>query len=182
MSRWIRIAIAATLAVSVAGFASACGAHPDLDDISEGQSFEMGELRYTVLYDRFLNPDQVEDADYVKGLPDPPAGQHYYGVFLIVKNEGGEDVTLPDRGDFHMEDAFHQEYEPLENEGNEFFFPFGSVLPKESEVPDPDSLAAQGPTQGSLLIFQVEQGITEEVPLHLKIHSADEEASIKLDV
>jgi hypothetical protein len=181
MSRWMKIALAAALAVSLAGFASACGGS-DLGDIDEGQSFEMGDLRYNVFYDRFLNPQQIEDADYVKGLPAPPAGKAYYGVFVLIVNEGDKTVELPQPGDFKMSDTTGAVYTPIDNEGTDFGFPFGSPLEKDSEVPEPESIAAQGPTQGSLLLFLVDQQVTENRPLELEINSQGETANVKLDV
>jgi hypothetical protein len=181
MSRWMKIALAAALALSLAGFASACGG-TDLGDIDEGESFKMGDLRYNVLYDRFLNPQQIEDGDYVKGLPTPPEGKAYYGVFVLVKNEGGDTVTLPDASDFKMSDTLDDVFTPVDNSTTDFGFPFGQPLPKDSEVPDPDSIAAAGPTQGSVVLYLVDQNVTESRPLELEIDSEGETATIKLDV
>jgi hypothetical protein len=181
MSRWLRIALAAVLAAGIIAVAG-CGKTP-LDDIVEGQSFEMGELRYNVLYDRFLNPQDIEDGDYVSGQP--PAGKKYFAVFVLVENNGGDDLTLPERGDFRITDTTITEtaagYEPVESDSL-FSFPYGATIGPDDKVPDPDSVAASGPTQGAMVLFLLDDGVTENRPLQLHISNQGEEAQIKLDL
>lgn len=177
MSRWLRIALAAVLAVGLIA-AVGCGKTP-LDDIDEGQSFEMGDLRYNVLYDRFLNPQQVEDGDYV--AEQPPAGQKYFAVFVLVENLGSEDLTLPERSDFKITDTTGASYEPVQS-NSLFSFPYGGTIGADGTVPDPESVAASGPTQGAMVLFLLDGGVNENRPLELHISDQGEEAKIKLDL
>jgi hypothetical protein len=181
MSRWLRIALAAVLAAGIIAVAG-CGKTP-LNDIVEGQSFEMGDLRYNVLYDRFLNPQDIEDADYVSGQP--PAGKKYFAVFVLVENNGGDDLTLPQRPDFRITDTTITDtaagYEPVES-NSKFSFPYGATIGKDEKVPAPDSVAASGPTQGAMVLFLLDDGVTENRPLQLHISNQGEEAQIKLDL
>jgi len=49
MSRWLRISLAAVLAVGLVALATGCN-KDSLGDVDEGQSFSMGELRWNVLF------------------------------------------------------------------------------------------------------------------------------------
>ncbi|MDX6615443.1 MAG: hypothetical protein QOD60_534, partial [Solirubrobacterales bacterium] len=94
MSRWPRIALAAVLAVGLVAAAAGCGSS-SLASIDEGQSFDLGGLRWNVLYDRYLNPAQVEDAAYLTGQPEAGPNQVYFGEFVLVKNDGSDPKPLP---------------------------------------------------------------------------------------
>jgi hypothetical protein len=192
MSRWPRIALAAVLAVGLVAAAAGCGSS-SLASIDEGQSFDLGGLRWNVLYDRYLNPAQVEDAAYLTGQPEAGPSQVYFGEFVLVKNDGSDPKPLPDRNDFRITDTtitdITKGYEPVES-SSLFSFPFGGTIDGDSTVPDPDSVAAQGPTQGVMLLFLLDRGVTNNRPLLLHICSDNstsdkcqgEEATIKLDL
>src|SRR5262245_35138532 len=111
MSRWSRIALAALLAAGIIAVTSGCGGSDSIDDIDEGQSFSMGDLRWNVLYDRILNPAQVEDKDYLVGQPDPGPDQEYFAVFVLVENQGDDPLQLPQRVDFQITDTTGAAYE-----------------------------------------------------------------------
>lgn len=182
MSRWLRIAVATALAVGIVGLVAGCGnSSTDFSDISEGQSFEMGPLRMNVLYDRFLNPAEVEDSGYLQDAPAPAAGQAYFGVFVLMRNDGDEDVPLPLQTGFTITDTTEVRYQPVDTQ-NDFTFPFGQTLSPDLEVPDPDSIAAAGPVQGSLILFLLDEGVNENRPLILSIRYLGQEADVKLDL
>lgn len=182
MSRLKRIAIAAVMLLALTGFGAAgCGGEKDHSEITEGEGFEMGELRFTVLYDRALNGAQIEDGPYLEGAAEPPADSEYFGVFLIVKNETGDPVPAPGISSFEITDTTETRYEPIALE-NDFVFPFGTEIEGESEVPDPDSIAASGPTQGALLLYLLPDTVSENRPLEMRIRYLGEEATVKLDV
>lgn len=195
MSRWLRIAVATAVAVGIVGLATGCN-ETKLGDLDEGQTFEMGSLRINVLYDRFLNPSDVEDSGYLQdarlprdgkeylGKQDallPPGGKEYYGVFVLISNQGDHDVPLPLRTGFTITDSTHARYQPVDTR-NGFTFPFGQTLGPDEEVPNPDSIAAAGPTQGSLILFLLDQGVNENRPLTLFIRYLGEEADVTLDL
>ena len=181
MSRWQRIALAAVLAVSIAAVTTGCGGSDSIDDIDEGQSFSMGELRWNALYDRVLNPNQVEDEAYLRGQPAPGSDEEYFAVFVLVENEGDDPVQLPELTDFKITDTTGATYEPLESD-SAFNFPYGEMLDSDETIPTPDSVAADGPTQGSMLLFLLSSDVSENRPLDLEIDSQGETAKIKLDL
>ncbi len=179
MSGWLKTALLAALAVVLVG-AAGCG-ETEHDELVEGETFELGELRYNVVFTRFLNPADEVDRDYLTGLPPPPAGKQYLGVFLLIDNLSDEPHPLPAADDLEIADTSGATYKPLPSESL-FSFPFGGTVEGDSEVPDPDTAAAKGPTQGSVLLYLVDEGITEERPADLKIISEGEEAIVELDL
>lgn len=182
MSRWLRIAVATALAVGFVGLGAGCSKpSTDLSDITEGQSFEMGSLRINVLYDRFLNPADVEDSGYVQSAPTPPADSEYYGVFVLMRNEGDHDVPLPLQTGFTITDTTGARYQPVDTQ-NDFTFPFAQMLSPDDEVPTPSSIASTGPVQGSLVLFLLDEGVNENRPLILSIRYLGEEADVTLDL
>lgn len=186
------ILIAAAFAV-LAG----CGEEEELEVI-EGEPLHLGDISYNVQITRFLNPGDPEDQGYLKGLEPPPADEAYLGVFLTVENEGSEAAEIPD--DIHVVDTQGSEYEPIPSES-----PFALPLPGETgptgaqgvvpsdedpstvepggELPAPDTIPAYGPIGGSMLLFRVDEGITENRPLELEIPGESGEAGkIELDI
>jgi hypothetical protein len=193
MSRWTRISLAVVFAAGLIAAAAGC-ASDSLGDLDEGQSFSMGDLRWNVLYDRNLNPNQVEDGAYLTDAPAIGADQQYFAEFVLVQNEGDDPVTLPGRYGFSITDTTSATnpdatYYPLES-NSLFSFPFGSTLDPDGDIPRPDSVAADGPTQGAMLLFLVSSDVTNNRPLELHIcpdrtspgRCQGEEATIKLDL
>ncbi|MGZ5308152.1 MAG: hypothetical protein ACXWEL_04150 [Solirubrobacterales bacterium] len=181
MSRLPRIALAAALAVGLLGLAGCKINETKLDDIEEGQTFKLGELRFNALFDRFLNGQQVEDRDYLGDAPPVPEGKTYFGVFLLVKNPGEEDEVLPARESFKITDTTGAEFTPLPTQSL-YEFPYGETIPAHAEVPDPDSVPANGPIQGALVMFEIDQAATENRPLEFHIDYGGEEAVVRLDL
>lgn len=176
----MRIALAAALAVGLVGVAAGCGKTP-LDDLDEGENFEIGEVRLNVAFDRFLNVADTEDADYLQGQPPPPTGKDYFAVFLRLENEGGEEVPAPSITSFQVEDTTGTVYRPLQGT-SPYEFPYATPIEADGEIPDPDSVAAQGPIQGSMVLFLVDEAVSESRPLTFRIRYLGAEARVKLDL
>ena len=73
---------------------SACGYSSDSKDVVEGEVVELGDLKYQVVFSRFLNPNDNEDSAYLVGQPPLPKGSSYFGVFLEVQNKSEETQKL----------------------------------------------------------------------------------------
>jgi hypothetical protein len=167
------------LAIPVAG----CGQEEDeTPSASEGQPLELGGLVYNVAITRFLNPNIVEDAAYLEGAEVEPTGQSYLGVFILIKNEHEDGDPIPSASEYTIVDGSHRTYEPVDLE-TPFSLEIGAEVAPEGVLPEPDSVAAAGPTQGALLLFLVDDDVSEERPLELEINAGTAgEGFIELDI
>jgi hypothetical protein len=155
-----------------------CGEEEELE-VVEGEPVELDGVAYNVVISRFLNPDDTEDAEYLVGEPDPGPEELYLGVFMHVSNEGSEPAEITD--EFTVVDTQDVEYEPVPSESPYALEP--TTLEPGGELPPPDSTAAAGPIQGSMVLFLIDQTSTENRPLELEIPSASGETGIvELDI
>jgi hypothetical protein len=168
--------LAAGLATGALALA-ACG--EETLTVVEGEPVELGSLEYNVVFSRFLNPNDVEDRAYLEGQPPPPPGSIYFGVFTLVENHSEEAAPLPET--FKVVDSDENEYEAIESE-SPYALPLGGEIEPEAELPVPDSVAAVGPIQGSLLLFEITTSSTENRPLTLIIEGEEGPAEVELDL
>lgn len=183
MSRNRRFALPLFAALALAVLAlgvTACGYSSDSKDVVEGETVSLGDLDFNVIFSRYLNPNDTEDSAYLVGQPPAPEGSTYFGVFLLVHNE--TEGTLPLPSTVHISDADHEEYELIPSESL-YAFPFGTELEEHEQIPVLDSTPQQGPIQGSLALFLLNEAAEENRPLTLHIPGADgEEAQVTLDL
>jgi len=163
--------------VSLAG--AGCGADEEDLSVVEGEPVELGDLRYNVQITRFLNPDDAEDVAYLEGEPDPTPQKAYLAVFMTVENEG--DDTLDVSGDFRVVDTRDNTYKPVPSDSAYALDPGTPVGPGE-DLPAPDTPAASGPIKGAMVLFLVDQVVTENRPLELEIPSSSGDGRVELDI
>ena len=182
--------LALSLSVAALAFgAVACGEEgetttvdgKELAFVVEGEPLELGDLRFNVQLTRFLNPNDTEDAEYLEGLPDPSAGQDYLAVFMEVENEGDEDLQLPSAVEMEIEDTTDKVFDPIETDSL-FALDLGATIEAGGRQPEPNTAAASGPVQGSIVLFLVDREVSENRPLELKILADGEEGLIELDI
>lgn len=173
-------ALVFVLALAVVA-ASGCG--NDLGkEADEGVPIQLGSMKLNVQETRFLNPAQPDDKQYLAGqrVP-PPAGQAYLGVFLTINNEGDTAVRLPGPPQISVTDTTGASYQAIPS-STPFAAPLGTALPAGGDIPAPGTAAANGPTQGAIVLFLVPQGIGENRPLKLEIDFQGETGEITLDI
>ncbi len=172
--------VAALMLVVLSLAVSACGSSDDSHEVEEGEIVKIGGLKYSVVFSRYLNPNDNEDAAYLKGL-EPAKNEHnYFGVFLQVKNPTHETIGLVN--EVWMTDAVDNKYDAIENE-SEYAFPFGEPLPENESIPLYDSTAQSGPIEGSVVIFEVPEEVSADRPLLLHIPGSGKETGIvRLDL
>jgi hypothetical protein len=131
----------------------------------------VGPLIYEVQLSRELNPADTEDAAYLKGLT--PAqrrlapGEEWFAVFLQVYNESEQ--PHPAATQLTIADAQKNVYAPtIPALTNEFAYRGGLLGPK-ARIPAPSTVAANGPTQGALLLYKIKIVSLDNRPLQLKI-------------
>jgi hypothetical protein len=178
-SRFVPPLLAALALAVLTLTVSACGYSSESKDVVEGEVVKLGELKYQVIFSRFLNPNDTEDSAYLVSQPPPPKGSNYFGVFLEVQNKSEETQKLADS--FTITDAGHQTFEAIPSESL-YAFPAGGKVESQEPIPAPDSTPQQGPIEGSLVLFQLPSSASENRPLTLSIGSAEGPAEVTLDL
>jgi hypothetical protein len=171
--RYLTILCALLLAVGLA----ACGhkeAHPHFADANnDGGYVDAGPVTYQLQISRELNQYSPEDSLYVRGLPPGVSttlgpDQLWFGVFLWAKNQTDLQQTTSDR--FKISDTLGETFYPvkLNPEINDFAWTSQTLYPGQTQ-PGPASVASDGPTQGGLLLFKLNNTIYSNRPLTLWI-------------
>lgn len=171
--------LAALALAALALFVSACGYSSDSKQVAEGEVVKLGELKYQVVFSRFLNPNDSEDSAYLVGQPPPEKGSTYFGVFLEVQNKSEKTQKLAES--FTITDADEQLFEAIPSESL-YAFPAGGKVESQEPIPTPDSTPQQGAIEGSLVLFELPSSASENRPLTLSIPGPDGLAEVKLDL
>jgi hypothetical protein len=147
----------------------------------------VGPLIYEVQLSRELNPYDTEDSTYLSGLT--PAqrklgpGEEWFGVFLQVYNETSAPHVATT--DISISDTQENVYTPIAPAlTNEFAYRGGLISPR-SRIPALDTTAANGPTQGALVLFKIKIVSLDNRPIEIKFvdpFDPAETASAELDV
>jgi hypothetical protein len=159
----------------VAALVSGCGNKTAITTVAEteGTYVDVGGLTYQVQLSRYLNPFDVEDKEYLHGLPagtNPvlPGGEIWFGVWMRVKNYSGGPLTPTDT--FTIVDTENAKYQPVPLDSPSNPFAYQPILLQQSQVlPLPDTAASSGPIQGSLILFRLKTGSIQNRPLTLEI-------------
>jgi hypothetical protein len=187
MPRTVRLI--ALLALSAAALiAAGCGSKDSqtrtLGD-TEGLYVDVGPLTYQVQISRYLNPADVEDSAYLKGLSPADrrldADQVWFGVFMRVQNY--TDQTHTTASDMTIRDTQKNVYRPVAIDTGQNVFAYRArPLGGSAVMPDPESAAATGPIGGTLLLYKINVDSVQNRPLELEISQASKKAFIDLDV
>jgi len=178
-TRFVLPLLAALVLAALALTVSACGHSSHSKEVVEGEVVELGELKYQVIFSRFLNPNDNEDSAYLVGQPPPEEGSSYFGVFLEVQNKSEETHKLAEH--FTITDAEDEEFEAIPSESL-YAFPFGGEVESQEPIPAPDSTPQQGPIEGSLVLFDLPAEASDNRPLTLLIDGPEGPAEVTLDL
>lgn len=191
-NRISRLPLLTAMALLAALTLVACGGgtkDPTTHGEGEGSYIQAGPLIYQVQMSRELNPRNVEDIEYLQGLPaDTPrlAGdEEWFGVWLRVQN--ATDEVHPSASDFRIIDTTGAEYTPIALPAtNAFSYQPTAVESADGQPvkPDPESGAGSGPIQGSMLLFKLNTSVYANRPLELEITppGGGEPSSVVLDL
>jgi hypothetical protein len=169
-----------------AGQASSDPAGAVLEGEQESTYLELGGLKYQTQISRQLNPQDVEDRDYLVAIPPAQRGlgvnQVWFAVFIRVENDDEEPARST--ADFAIVDTQETRYRPVFLGEENVFRYVPAVVPPGQLIPREGSAAYNGPTQGALLLFKIDQRSYENRPLELVIGhpTTDETAVAPLDV
>jgi hypothetical protein len=116
-----------------------------------------------------------------------------FGVFVQVCNETSDGAPTAAReptevegrefpGDFEIEDAQGNKYEPLPLAHTNVFAYRARPLKKGDCIPASGSTASNAPTGGALLVFRIPVASTENRPLELSVSVGGETQKFELDI
>jgi hypothetical protein len=158
---------------------TACGSG-NPREVEEGEVVEVGHLKYTVVFSRYLNENDAEDTAYLAGQSPIGNEENYFGVFLQVQNKTHGTLGLVN--ELWITDAEDHKYTALSSE-SEFAFPFGGHVTENEAMPADDSTSQSGPIQGAVAIFKLPEAVSSNRPLLLHIPGPTGESGIvKLDL
>ena len=162
------------LLVFAVAFIAGCGNKESVitEAETEGVYVDVGGLTYQVQLSRFLTPGDVEDKQYLEGLPTGtspqlPGDEIWFGVWMRVKNYAGGPLTPTES--FTIVDTEGNEFRPVPLAASNPFIYEPIVLQQSQVLPTPDSAAASGPIQGSLILFRLKTDALQNRPLKLEI-------------
>lgn len=176
-----------TLLAAGALLLSGCGNKQETRTLgkTEGVYVTVADLTYQVQISRVLNPADIEDQSYLKGVgpgvTPPAADENWFAVFMRVSNPTGE--RLEPTSQFSIVDTQDNKFEPLPVDNPFAYRP--SMLRASQIYPDQNSVAGQGVIQGSMILFKVKIASLQNRPLELKIESEvtpPSEAVVDLDI
>jgi len=183
LRRTLAVALSLALVPALAG----CGnkQNKTLKAETEGIYIDLGELKYQVEISRPLNPGDIEDREYLRGVSAQLGPEDvWFAVFVRVQNES--DKTQRPATQFDITDTQETEFNPVSIDKASNDFAYNPVpIPGKGLLPNEDSIAAQNSINGQLLLFKMPRDALENRPLELKIHNPDDFQSfgtVNLDV
>jgi hypothetical protein len=183
-----RLTLIVSLFAAVAAIAG-CGTKQAVVKFAstEGTAVDVAGLSYQVQISRYLNPNDPEDKYYLRGMPqgtalDPGKDSVWFAVFMRVKNHS--DGTLTPTTQFTITDTENNKFQPLPiNEQQNPFLYVAEPIPHAGVLPEPATPAANGPIQGSMLLFRIKAASLQNRPLVLHIEGeGGESATVDLDL
>ena len=154
---------------------------------NDGVYEQAGNVTYQLEVSRQLNQYATEDSQYIKGVPTSDStlapSALWYGVFLWAKNQTKSPQQTTGNFDIVDTEGHHYYPIPLNASVNPFAWKVQTLQPNAIE-PGPDTVASEGPTQGGLVLFKLNQSVYSDRPLTLEIRSpaGQVEATISLDL
>lgn len=179
--RGLATVAAVALAATLAAAASGCSSEERRQNVAEGFPVFLGNLEYNVQISRFLNPSDDEDVAYLEGAPPLPRDSYYLGIFLQVHNHGSKPAGVPTR--YAVTDTDRNVYLPVAID-NDFTMPLDGTVGGGGQIPGRETIAANGPIEGLMLLFIIKTPSVENRPLTLRIPAAGNAhpARIELDL
>jgi hypothetical protein len=161
-------------------------AHPHVAD-NEGFYVDAGPISYQVQLSRELNPYNIEDRAYLKGIPagttQPKPDEEWFAIWLWAENQTKSTQTTA--SNFDVVDTQGTTYHPIAIDPslNLFAWTARTLRPLGTE-PAPNSIASTGPTQGEEVLFKINVSAYANRPLQLEIRDASQQrlATVTLDL
>jgi hypothetical protein len=170
MARPLRIVLSLALVALAAGCGSSTGQVTSAE--TEGLYLDINGLKYQIEMSRYMNPNDVEDREYLVGLPpgteQPSADETWFGVWVRVENTSDTE-TRPAANRWEIHDTLENVYRPIPMDTDINPWVYEAVdVPPRTVLPLASSAAGQGPIQGLLLLFKLKLESLQNRPLELK--------------
>jgi hypothetical protein len=150
---------------------------------------DVGPLTYQVQLSRQLNPYDIGDSPYLQDLPPAEqrleAGQEWFGVFIQVYNHNSRAHPAASPPTVTILDTQGNLYVPVEPGPSNQFAYRGGLVPGNGRLPELDTVASSGSTQGALLLYKIQTVSLDNRPLTVRVvnpNNAAQTASAELDV
>jgi hypothetical protein len=173
-----RLVVCAALLVALV--AAGCGDSESVQTTAEteGLYLDINDLTYQIELSRYMNVNDVEDSEYLKGLPSstaqPAANEVWFGVWVRVQNQTDKALKSADTWEIHDTQNHVYRPVPIDTNVNPFAFKIGTTVPPQTVLPLSSSAAGQGPIQGSLLLFKLKTDSLQNRPLQLKFSNGQQ--------
>jgi hypothetical protein len=173
--------LAAVVAIAAGVVLSGCDTAPEnADQVIEGQGIKLDDLLFNVQITRELNPFDTEDKAYLVGQKPLTPDQYYLGVFMRIDNEGDASAQVPT--DMSVVDTVGDTFRPLPSDSL-FALKLGDTIHGGDQLPEGESVAANGPIEGSMVLFRITGAAFEDRPLTLHITtSTGSTGEVELDI
>jgi hypothetical protein len=173
--------LAAVLAIAAGVVFSGCDTAPEnANQVTEGQGIKLDDLLFNVQITRELNPFDTEDKAYLVGQKPLGPDQYYLGVFMRVQNEGDTSAQVPT--DMSVVDTVGAAFKPLPSDSL-FALGLGDTIHPGDQLPEGESVAANGPIEGSMVLFRIDSSAIQDRPLTLHITtSTGSTGEVELDL
>lgn len=173
--------LAAAVAIVAGVLLSGCNTAPEnANQVTEGQGIKLDDLLFNVQITRELNPFDTEDKAYLVGQKPLGPDQYYLGVFMRIDNEGDAAAQVPT--DMSVVDTVGDTFKPLPSKSL-FALKLGDTLHGGDQLPEGESVAANGPIQGSMVLFRIDSAAIQDRPLTLHITTSTGSAGeVELDI
>ena len=173
--------LAAVIAIAAGVVLSGCDTAPEnANQVTEGQGIKLDDLLFNVQITRELNPFDTEDKAYLVGQKPLGPDQYYLGVFMRVDNEGDASAQVPT--DMSVVDTVGDAFKPLSS-NSLFALKLGDTIHAGDQLPEAESTAANGPIQGSMVLFRIDSSAIQDRPLTLHITtSTGSTGEVELDI
>jgi len=173
--------LAAVVAIGAGVVLSGCDTAPEnANQVTEGQGIKLDDLLFNVQITRELNPFDTEDKAYLVGQKSLGPDEYYLGVFMRIDNEGDASAQVPT--DMNVVDTVGDTFRPLPS-NSLFALKLGDTIHGGDQLPEGESVAANGPIQGSMVLFRIDSSAIQDRPLTLHITtSTGSTGEVELDI
>jgi hypothetical protein len=176
-------------AIAVVGLAlplGACGKQKTTTfGATEGTYLNVGPLAYQVQISRILNPQDVEDRNYMQGVHGTLAPDEVWFA-IFVRGQNTSSKTQPAADDFEITDTVDNRFRPVAIAKTNPFAYRPRPVAHGQVIPSGSSAAGSGVVQqGSMLLFKIKLSSLANRPLELHIKSPtvpQKEGIVELDV